>query len=373
MGGSVTFYRQFIETNHYELFVASDKQCNLPGVETLLVSLPSGLERLKKTRLGIWVHDYINLRYGSRVHSNVRKAAQEFRPDLIYTVPGTWLARMAKSLSKELGIPLAAHFMDWGTYNVIGHQWAFQQIDRQFRSYYRDCDLAFCICEEMRNELGPHRNAVIHYPIGAPIQEEVDSSIQVNSPKPIRVAFAGNLGEWYGEMILALSQVICDDETALSVYGTQHNWPADVEAELIRRQIYHGFRPFADLQNELKQVHILLLPMGFSEANALVEKTSFKTKWTDYIALQKPVVIWGPEYCSAVVMARKYDAAECCTSPDPAAARDTILRLATDPRRRAMLVENSLAMWRELLDPEIVRSTALNHFRRLCQTHRHSG
>src|SRR5256885_7955894 len=43
-----------------------------------------------------------------------------------------------------------------------------------------------------------------------------------------------------------------------------------------------------------------------------------KTKFLDYLTFQKPIIVWGPEYSSAVRAAREFDAAECYTSPNAA-------------------------------------------------------
>ncbi len=63
-------------------------------------------------------------------------------------------------------------------------------------------------------------------------------------------------------------------------------------------------------------VDAALLPMGWglSEECALTERTSFKTKFLDYLSFEKPVVFWGPEYCSAVRYVREFNSAEICSS-----------------------------------------------------------
>lgn len=357
MGGSVTFHRQFVESSDFDVFVVSDKDCRAEPLPSLQIGLPAWLERLKRTRLSRWVHDYINVYYGASVFPEVEEAAREFRPDLIYTVPGTWIARMARALSQRFDVPLAAHFMDWGTYNVIGHDWAIRKIDWQFRQFYRECDLSFCICDGMRQELGEHPNAVIHYPIGAD-REVPPESHEHHIQPPVEVAFAGNLGEWYGDMIAVLAAEIDDEEIAFKVYGGQHSWSDDTVQNLTARGIFQGFQSFDVLSDRLREADVLLLPMGFAESCALTERTSFKTKWVDYVTFNKPVVIWGPEDCSAVQLARQYDSAECCTELDPHAAVATIRRLSSDPQRRMNIVQQANQMWEELLAPEAIRRIA---------------
>ncbi|MEI9864581.1 MAG: hypothetical protein WDN00_08515 [Limisphaerales bacterium] len=73
---------------------------------------------------------------------------------------------------------------------------------------------------------------------------------------------------------------------------------------------------------------------GFEAECAQVERTSFKTKFLDYLSNQKPILVWGPEYCSAVRVAREFDSAEVCVEPDAAAFLEKILLLKNDPERR---------------------------------------
>jgi len=42
----------------------------------------------------------------------------------------------------------------------------------------------------------------------------------------------------------------------------------------------------------------------------------------------KPLVVWGPEYCSAVEWARREDSALCVTNQDPANLVAALMRLA---------------------------------------------
>jgi len=46
--------------------------------------------------------------------------------------------------------------------------------------------------------------------------------------------------------------------------------------------------------------------MSFEEEHELFMRTSFTTKFLDYVAFGKPVILWGPEYCTPVRVARKH-------------------------------------------------------------------
>jgi hypothetical protein len=76
------------------------------------------------------------------------------------------------------------------------------------------------------------------------------------------------------------------------------------------------------------------------------------------LAFEKPILIWGPEYCTAIRAAREYDAAYCVTDPDPAAvlvamreiSKNTQLqdRLAQGARRAKVEKYNNRAVYNTL-------------------------
>ena len=372
MGGEITFYRQFLQSDDYELFVSgTDQEFNEARVPSLVVQPDRWLERLKHTRISNWVHDYANLVHGNHIERPVLRAAKNFQPDIIYALGGCFrLTRMAASLARKLDLPLAVFFMDWSTYNFLGHPWARRMADQQYRQAYRDCDLAFCICEGMKDELGPHANAHVHYPICGDASQ-VPPATEPPVAGRFRITFAGNLGEWYGELLRELVEVLRPaDGIDLRIYGKFHRWPAEFEKQVRERGIYRGFLPFDQLAQALANTDALFLMMGFGAEARLIESTSFKTKFLEYLPFQKPILVWGPEYCTAVTLARKHGSAMACTSREPGAIVGAIRRLREDVALRQKLVANANRMYANLFDPAKTKASALARFRETIQAHR---
>jgi glycosyltransferase involved in cell wall biosynthesis len=198
-------------------------------------------------------------------------------------------------------------------------------MDRMYRQLYRDSDVAFCISDGMREELGPHRNARVLYPTPSTAVEKlgVRTGIESNEGKraeKFQFLFAGNLAHWYGRQVAAILDVLENDRAiGMKVFGKYHGWAPEFEKLQRERGAYMGFKPYEELIPEFQSADAFFLPMGFDSSAALIERTSFKTKFLDYLAFEKPILIWGPEYCTAIRAAREYDAAYCVTDPDPAA------------------------------------------------------
>jgi hypothetical protein len=368
----MAFYRHFIEKEGFEIVVATDN----PGIAeftppypVIRLEEPRALRRLKRTRLGTWAHGYSHLRAGRHIPAHVLKAARDFRPDVILTVAGSWswTTEMAGQLARRLGVPLVGSFNDWYDYNVIIPRALREPLERRFRAFFQECDLALCTCEGMQEALGNHRNALIHYPMGALLAPE-EPRATGKGKRPFRVLFGGNLGDWYGPMLeqlitAAAAGSFIHRQIDFVVCGSNPNWSQAFLDFARQEDIYLGQIPFAQMKAEAADCDALLLPMGFGAANAQIERTSFKTKFLDYLSLARPIFVWGPDYSSAVRTAREFDSAEICDSPEASACLAGLLALGADQIRQEALVAHARAMYEGRFHPDTIHQA----FLRACQ------
>jgi glycosyltransferase involved in cell wall biosynthesis len=343
MGGGLLLHRHFVLREDFEIGIATPNPADTAPVFHRFIQEPAWLERLKRTRLAKWFHDYTHLIYARQFNSQLLTAAREFQPDLIFNVAETWVSFHALKLARKLNIPFACYFMDWAHFAAYCHKWAVPQMDRMYRQLYRDSDVAFCISDGMREELGPHRNARVLYPTPSTAVEKlgVRTGIESNEGKraeKFQFLFAGNLAHWYGRQVAAILDVLENDRAiGMKVFGKYHGWAPEFEKLQRERGAYLGFKPYEELIQEFQTADAFFLPMGFDTAAALIERTSFKTKFLDYLAFEKPILIWGPEYCTAIRAAREYDAAYCVIDPDPAAVIRAMQEIAQNRELRDRL------------------------------------
>jgi glycosyltransferase involved in cell wall biosynthesis len=363
MGGAMAFYRHFVERRDFELFVATDDKRVLeynPTYPVLIFEQPAWLERLTRTRLGLWAHSYKHLVAGNFIPPEVEAAARQFKPDLIFTIAGSWdwTAVMAEKLARKLGVPLVGSFNDWFDFSTLVHPRLHHRLEKRFRSFYQACDLACCTSEGMREELGSHSNAQVLYPIGASRQASGENhAVSRNGKSKFVIAFAGNLGHWYGKMLEPLITVSLNSQSVeFRIFGSNPSWSPEFDKLVREKGIFRGQLPFESLRQEMASVDAALLPMGFGEDCALTERTSFKTKFLDYLCFEKPIVLWGPDYCSAVRYATEFDSAEVCTNAQASECMKTILALAGNPQRQATLVANARRMYEDRFHPDKIHS-----------------
>jgi glycosyltransferase involved in cell wall biosynthesis len=371
-GTAMSFYRHFVERDDFEIFVATDsaevQQYDVP-YKFLRFDVPKWLNRMQHTRFYRWFWQYNQSIAGYFVPHQVWQAAQIFKPDLVFTIAGSWnwTARLAQRVARRLGVPLVASFNDWFDFGVLMHPYFRGSLERTFREFYRDCDLAFCTSEGMLAALGPHPNAHVLYPIGTSMRDSQREFVPfISNHRPATVLFAGSLSVWYGPMLERLVRASAGSPLRFEIFGSHAHatWSRSFASAARAAGVYRGQVSFDQLKMLAQEVDLLLLPMGFGEESAQTERTSFKTKFLDYLTFQKPVIIWGPDYCSAIRAAREFDAAECYTSPDAAGCVATLENVARSPERQKQLVANARQMYQSRFEPSRIHGVLLKE----CET-----
>jgi glycosyltransferase involved in cell wall biosynthesis len=361
-GGAMAFYRHFCERKDFEIRVITDDR-QLTKFEVpysyLITSESKLLKKISNTRFFTLVQTYYRIVGCLYISNEVLSYSRNFSPDAIFTVGGSWnkMALLARRVSRKLGVPLIGSFNDWWYYNAYYYPFAAKIIERRFRNFYKSCDLAICTSEGMQEALGEHKNSVIIYPTGAEIKEVPSKRLPSSELTSFTVAFAGNLGDWYGLMLEALVRSAKDSVIKFKFFGSNPSWSKEFDDYVRMEKIYEGQISFEQLQHEMQEVDGLLLLMGFQQEYAVIEKTSFKTKFLDYISFKKPIMLWGPSYCSAVITASEFNSANICTSPNPQDFLRVITEVKDGLQIREQLVLNALQMYHKRFHPDKIHDT----------------
>ena len=361
----MAFYRHFVERSDFEVKVITN--CDKFPAQSVaykpVMFGPSPLtRRLFRTRFLPWFYGIHSLTARGRVPAEIWQAAQAFKPDLVFTIAGSWdySALVAERIARRLKVPLVASFNDWFNYGWFpSHQVYHSMIERRFRRFYREADLVLCTCEGMREALGPRPRSHVLYPIGAKLPEKLESFAPFNANgRAFVVAFAGSLADWYGPMLERLVMAARSQAAPVEfrIYGSNPSWSKEFDALARKENIFRGHLPFDELRRQVALADGLILPMGFDERCAAVERTSFKTKFLDYLSYQKPILVWGPEYCSAVRVALEFGSAEICTKPDATDMLKIILALRNQPDRQSRLVQNARKMYDDRFHPDKIHA-----------------
>ncbi|NEP29461.1 MAG: glycosyltransferase family 4 protein [Moorea sp. SIO3I6] len=191
-------------------------------------------------------------------------------------------------------------------------------LEQRFRKMYRDSAIAFCTSAGMRQRLGDHPNAPVLFPCPAPRDKSVAPKWQPPSgERPLRLIYAGTIINAYGRSVLNLAKALRHRlEFEFHVYGPHPDWSASNRQWMEAEGVYRGLLPHDELKGKLREADVFLVVMSFEPQLRLMMETSFTTKFLEYSQYGKPIIVWGPEYCQPVQVARTEGAGLAVTSND---------------------------------------------------------
>src|SRR5439155_10523810 len=110
-----------------------------------------------------------------------------------------------------------------------------------------------------------------------------------------------------GRMLCSLIEKIeATSDLEIIVVGPKADWPKPLLERARARGIYLGFKPPHEAAKVLAGADALLVVMSFDREHELFMRTSFTTKFLDYVSFGKPVVLWRPDYCPPFRTAHKH-------------------------------------------------------------------
>jgi hypothetical protein len=363
-------HRQLVERSPFELHVASNADFANGLLVHTPVRLPYLIHRLRKSRFGPrlagWVIDYENLVWPLTTNRDLENAMQAFQPHIVLTLAECGLSHMARKTAEKHGLPLAGLFLDWfpvmkGHY---GHKSTQSILNRRYRELYAACDLAFCTSDGMQETLGPHPNSHVIYPM--PGRHRVPKKSWPSFNGKFRLVYVGSVENFYGRMLCSLIEKI-EATTGLEiiVVGPNADWPKHLLERAWARGAYLGFKPPDEAAAVLASADALLSVMSFEREHELYMRTSFTTKFLDYVAFGKPVILWGPEYCTPVRVAREHGGAAVVTTKNADDVVSLCRQIAGDTALHEKLSNQALHLHQTLFNPDRLEAIFVGEIEKL--------
>ena len=356
-GVRIVMYRHFIDRSPFELHVASNADFAEGLVIHTQLRLPYLVHRLRKSRFGPrlapWITDYENFIWPLTANDTLEEAVQRFQPDVILTLAECGLCHIAHKAAQRHRIPLAGLFLDWfpvmkGHY---GHKSTQRILSRRYRELHAACDLAFCTSDGMQEMLGPHPNSHVIYPM--PGRHVVPEQARPHRSGKFRLAYVGSVENFYGRMLCSLIEKIeTESDLEITVVGPNADWPKSLLERARANETYLGFKPPEEAAKVLASADALLSVMSFEKEHELFMRTSFTTKFLDYVSFGKPVILWGPEYCTPVRVAREHGGAAVVTAADASAVVSLCRNIARDSELNEKLSKQALQLHQTLFNPD---------------------
>jgi glycosyltransferase involved in cell wall biosynthesis len=372
-GVRIVMHRMLVERSQFELHVA----CNAHFADDLLVHtslrLPDPLHRLRKSRfaprLAAWITDYENLIWPLTTNAALETAVETFKPDIILTLAESGLCHLARKAAERSGLPLAGLFLDWFPVmkGHFGHEFTRPILSRRYRDLYSACDLALCTSDGMQETLGPHPNSHVIYPM--PGRHVVPENSWPRSDERFRVVYVGSVENFYGRMLCSLIKKIeLAKDLEIIVVGPNADWPLDLLERAKTNGVYIGFKSPEEAAEVMAGADALLVVMSFEKQHELFMRTSFTTKFLDYVAFGKPVILWGPEYCTPVRVARKHGGAVVVTQNDPDAIISACRQIVDDTSWRQELSRQAAQLHQTLFNPDRLQGIFVSEMEKLVRS-----
>lgn len=369
-GVRILMHRQLVERSPFELYVASNADFADCALVHTALRLPYFIDRVRKSRFGPrltpWITDYENFVWPLTTNTALEAAIENFKPHLVLTLAECGFSHVARKTAQQHGLPLVGLFLDWfpvmkGHY---GHASTQRILSRRFRELYATCDLAFCISEGMREVLGPHPNSHVIYPMAG--RHRVPEKPWPHSSRKFRLVYVGSVQNFYGRMLCSLIQKIeATKDLEILVVGPNADWPQQILERAKRNGIYLGFKPPEEAAGVIASADALLVAMSFESEHQLFMRTSFTTKFADYVAFGKPVILWAPDYCTPVRVARDNGGAVVVNDDDPDAVVSVCRRIAEDAACCKQLSDEATRLHETLFNPERLQAIFVNEIEKL--------
>src|SRR5439155_16680197 len=356
-GVRIVMHRQLVERNPFELHVASNADFDNGLLVHTTLRLPYLMYRLRKSRFGPrlapWITDYENLIWPLTANEALEEAVEKFQPEVILTLAECGLCHIARKTAQRHRIPLAGLFLDWfpvmkGHY---GHKSAQRLLSQRYRDLYATCDLALCTSDGMQEMLGPHPNSHVIYPM--PGRHRVPERAWPSRSGKFRVVYVGSVENFYGRMLCSLIEKIeATSDLEIIVVGPNADWPKQLVERAQANGTYLGFKPPEEAAEVRASADALLSVVSFEKEHELFSRTSFTTKSRDYVSFRKPVILWGPEYCTPVRVAREHGGAAVVSAADATAVVCLCHKIARDTELNEELSKQALQLHQTLFNPD---------------------
>lgn len=274
---------------------------------------PAWIRRLQNTRLSRYCEAYWAWRDGRWLDPRLPR---QTGADLVVTVAHGDTCSAALRYAKRHRLPAVVFFHDWWPDIArVPARW-HGTVARRFQEWYRQADVALCVSAQMKTALGSHPASKVLRPIPGTTAHAHAAEMPAPAGRPLRVLYAGNLIEYAAMLRDAMEATHEFPDISLVVRGNHPTWPDEFRARAQAEGRWLPGCPREEFDRWLASADAYLIAMAFDPALRRRMETSFPSKLIEFSQYGKPLIVWGPAYCSAVQWAQTTRQAQVVTSPD---------------------------------------------------------
>jgi glycosyltransferase involved in cell wall biosynthesis len=343
---------QIVET----FFVPSQSDTRLPGVNYL--TWKPGSQRLLYSRFSplysAWLHWKACLQW-----KKVQRLVERFRPEALVTVVHGygWICAARMAEASQIPLHLIIHD-DWPRLCALPKPLR-PLMEKTFRHIYRQAASRLVaspgMLEAYEKETGV-RGKVL-YPSrapGGPVYPSPPDRLRAPLPSPT-FAYAGTINTpGYARALRTLAEVLLGLNARLLIFGPLTQADANANGLDLPNVELKGMLKSAELIHRLHQeADVLFVPMSFDAVDRVNMRMGFPSKFTDYSAATLPLLVWGPEDCSAIVWCRSEPGSFTAVTEDsPTALSQACRSLISDGELRMKQAQDSADIGERCFSPQ---------------------
>jgi hypothetical protein len=360
MHGSTQLYRLLSSYPKEKLLIVEGSGVSTPDRRLRDVSYGQCkpvLSRLSRTRF----HDYISpvtTLCAPLQRTYLTKLLGSFRPEAVITVVWGYVWATAAAYAERAGLPLHLIVHD-DSPNAEG--WSAIEkrlIHTRLSHWYPKAASRLCVSPYTAAEYRRRYNAIgdVLYPLRAidsPVFKEPPDSLG-QCCQPFTVAFAGTIYALYTDAlrrIAAALRATCAGR--LLVYGPT---PSESVRSLLQEPNIELRGRTGDSAELIRQcradAHAMFVPMTYLEEHRPNVEIAFPSKLADCTAMGLPLMIDGPEYCTAVRWARENPGVAEVTTEGNIDGLAACLARLQDPSHRLALAQAAIYRGAQYFAPE---------------------
>jgi glycosyltransferase involved in cell wall biosynthesis len=285
---------------------------------------------------------------------SISRLVRDFRPEAVVTVAWgyVWATAAAYAEHHRLPLHLIVHD-DWPQVDVHG-KFEKAQRQKQLKRWYPMAASRLCVspfmAEEYERRYGAEGDVLYPSRSRDGLSFNTPSELLQGNCKPFTVAFAGSIYWEYARALQRLALALRRRSGRVIVYGrgvSKDDCPFLCEPNI-------EMRGKADARELIQQcrdeAHAIYVPMSYRPEDRMIVETGFPSKLTDATAIGIPLIIDGPEYCSAVIWAQANPkVAEIITDASIDSLTQAIERLQI-PAHRIQLATEAIRLGAEYFD-----------------------
>lgn len=359
-GGEIVLYRHLVERKFMDFQIIDPS--SIQPIRFWKKWISAFFTYFEKTRLRRWVIPFKFLYDLYDWDHTLIQSLKKNRPEFILTVSHGRGCFKAASLAHKLKVPLVSIFHDFFPYSYIANPLFRKGWEYEVKRMYRQSRLAFVITESMQRKLGKHPNVHILPPIPSRLFSQ---KLPLNTHNgKLTFCYSGLCGGAYYTMLNDIINVLSEDNNyELHISGAESERFSYVADDNI---LVYGFLDESKLNQILSESDFLIVLIPFDLAKEHFA-THFPSKLVEYAKYGKPIIIWGPDYCTAIKWATENHTAMVINKYDLNTLKIKIYEIIKNKQIQQLISSNAYNYFQKYWQPEQIQHIFVSNIQKLIQ------